>query len=90
MCRMIVFAGNCTRCGRYYTWPSLDQSISCLEAKNNGVFGDCSKQVHMDERQANLECASCSTLSMVDEGISLVDDHQHTRKHDSNKRRRVR
>lgn len=70
MCRMVIFSGNCIRCGQYYTIPELEQSVSCLEAKNNGGFGDCSRGVNMDQHDPALECASCSYA------MSLADDQQ--------------
>lgn len=70
MCRMVIFSGNCIRCGQYYTIPELEQSVSCLEAKNNGGFGDCRRGVNMDQHDPALECASCSYA------MSLGDDQQ--------------
>lgn len=70
MCRMVIFSGNCIRCGQYYTIPELEQSVSCLEAKNNGGFGDCRRGVNMDQHDPALECASCSYA------MSLTDDQQ--------------
>ncbi|KAJ0124742.1 hypothetical protein J7T55_006083 [Diaporthe amygdali] len=70
MCRMVIFSGNCIRCGQYYTVPELEQSVSCLEAKNNGGFGDCRRGVNMDQHDPALECASCSYA------MSLTDDQQ--------------
>lgn len=70
MCRMVIFSGNCIRCGQYYTVPELEQSVSCLEAKNNGGFGDCRRGVNMDQHDPALECASCSYA------MSLADDQQ--------------
>ncbi|KAG8163907.1 hypothetical protein KVR01_005825 [Diaporthe batatas] len=70
MCRMVIFSGNCIRCGQYYTLPELEQSVSCLEAKNNGGFGDCRRGVNMDQHDPALECASCSYA------MSLADDQQ--------------
>lgn len=70
MCRMVIFSGNCIRCGQYYTVPELEQSVSCLEAKNNGGFGDCRRGVNMDQHDPALECASCSYA------MSLGEDQQ--------------
>ncbi|KAH8778536.1 hypothetical protein F5883DRAFT_216190 [Diaporthe sp. PMI_573] len=70
MCRMVTFSGNCIRCGQYYSVPELEQSVSCLEAKNNGGFGDCRRGVNMDQHDPALECASCSYA------MSLADDQQ--------------
>ncbi|KKY33974.1 hypothetical protein UCDDA912_g06078 [Diaporthe ampelina] len=70
MCRMVMFSGNCIRCGQSYTVPELEQSVSCLEAKNNGGFGDCRRGVNMDQHDPALECASCSYA------MSLGDDQQ--------------
>lgn len=60
MCRMVLFSGKCIRCGAYYNVPELQQSISCLEAKNNGGFGDCRRGVNYDQHDPGLECGPCS------------------------------
>lgn len=67
MCRMVIFSGKCIRCGASYTVPELTQSVSCLEAKNNGGFGECSKGVNYDQHDPALECAPCSSaLGTID------------------------
>lgn len=72
---MVIFSGNCIRCGQYYTIPELEQSVSCLEAKNNGGFGDCRRGVNMDQHDPALECASCSyAMSLTEEQQPYNED----------------
>lgn len=71
MCRLIVFSGTCTRCGDAQTWLDLSQELSCLEAKNEGTFGDCSRGINIDERDFDQECDRCAD---EDEGIGDLDD----------------
>ncbi|PSR99265.1 hypothetical protein BD289DRAFT_479640 [Coniella lustricola] len=66
MCRMVSFSGTCVRCGAYYTVPQLNQSVSCLEAKNNGGFGDCRRGVNYDQHDPGLECGPCSAALGAD------------------------
>ncbi|ROV88774.1 hypothetical protein VPNG_10278 [Cytospora leucostoma] len=65
---MVIFSGNCVRCGQHYTVPELEQSISCLEAKNSsGGFGGCRRGVNMDRHDPALECPPCSyALSLAE------------------------
>ncbi|KAF3765620.1 hypothetical protein M406DRAFT_234875, partial [Cryphonectria parasitica EP155] len=70
MCRMVIFSGKCIRCGSYYTIPELEQRISCLEAKNNGGFGDCHKGVNYDQHDPALECGPCSAAMGMGDGNS--------------------
>ncbi|ROW06742.1 hypothetical protein VMCG_03992 [Cytospora schulzeri] len=75
MCRMVTFSGNCIRCGQYYTLPELEQRVSCLEAKNNGGFGDCRRGINMDQHDPALECSSCSyALSLTEAYYGDSDD----------------
>ncbi|KAK7403453.1 hypothetical protein QQX98_010774 [Neonectria punicea] len=71
MCRMVVFLGACTRCGDAQTWTDLTQELSCLEAKNNGGFGECSRGILVEEHDFDQECQACSE---EDEGIGDVDE----------------
>lgn len=71
MCRMVVFAGTCTRCGDAQTWTELSQELSCLEAKNNGCFGECSRGILIEEHDFDQECQTCTE---EDEGIGDVDE----------------
>lgn len=74
MCRMVIFRGYCVRCGALYEVPELTQSVSCLEAKNNGTFGDCRRGVNYDQHDPGMECSPCSSaIGMVDgNGDDLV------------------
>lgn len=75
MCRLIVFSGTCTRCGDAQTWIDLSQELSCLEAKNEGTFGDCARGINVDERDFDQECDRCAD---EDEGIGDLDDEIST------------
>lgn len=104
MCRMVIFSGYCVRCGVAYQVPELTQSVSCLEAKNNGAFGDCKRGVHYDQHDPGMECSPCSNaMGLVDgNGDDLVAatsaassaagaaSHGHHSSYDTSKRRRVR
>ena len=70
MCRYIKFAGTCTTCGDSYTWEDLCQQLSCLEAKNNDSFGDCSTGINVEDHAFDQECDRCSN---VDEGVGDMD-----------------
>lgn len=59
MCRLIMFAGSCTACAGEFHWEALTQQLPCLEAKNNGMFGECRNGVNMDEHSFDQECDSC-------------------------------
>ncbi|KAH7160631.1 hypothetical protein EDB81DRAFT_320941 [Dactylonectria macrodidyma] len=71
MCRMVVFAGTCSRCGDAQTWTDLTQELSCLEAKNKGCFGECSRGILVEEHDFDQECQTCAE---EDEGIGDLDD----------------
>ncbi|RSL92075.1 hypothetical protein CDV31_015319 [Fusarium ambrosium] len=71
MCRMVVFEGICTRCGTPQTWTDLTQELSCLEAKNKGYFGECSRGIHVEEHDFDQECNTCAD---EDEGIGDLDE----------------
>jgi hypothetical protein len=71
MCRMVVFAGSCTRCEESQTWDELTQRLSCLEAKNQDAFGSCSIGVFIENHDFDQECDRCSE---EDEGIGDIDD----------------
>ncbi len=59
MCRKITFAGTCEKCAKRFTWHELTQDLSCLEAKNNRCFGDCSNGVDEQEVLYDRECDDC-------------------------------
>ncbi|PNY28190.1 Uncharacterized protein TCAP_01884 [Tolypocladium capitatum] len=73
MCRLLVFSGSCTRCGDSFTWDDLSQQLSCLEAKNNGVFGDCDNGVFAEHHAFDQECDRCAE---EDEGVGDVGDDE--------------
>ncbi|KAI1506440.1 hypothetical protein F5X99DRAFT_403803 [Biscogniauxia marginata] len=72
MCRLMVFSGTCTKCGTAQTWDDLTQELSCLEAKNAGVFGECSKGVQVDEHDFDQECDQCAE---EDEGVGDISEN---------------
>ncbi|KAI0162970.1 hypothetical protein BJ166DRAFT_525006 [Pestalotiopsis sp. NC0098] len=59
MCRLVLFSGSCTRCGGDFHWEDLSQQLPCLEAKNNGIFGECRNGVNMDQHAFDQECDAC-------------------------------
>jgi len=71
---MVVFSGACTRCEQWFQWDGLSHELSCLEAKNKGVFGDCRKGIQMEEHSFDQECDGCTELDMDDdEGVGGRD-----------------
>lgn len=70
MCRLVLFAGTCTRCGESLTWADLSQQLSCLEAKNADVFGGCRRGVDVETHAFDQECDSCAG---EDEGVAGMD-----------------
>ncbi|TFA97604.1 hypothetical protein CCMA1212_006130 [Trichoderma ghanense] len=71
MCRLVIFSGTCTKCGEDQIWEELSQELSCLEAKNNGNFGDCSNGVFQERHQFDQECDRCTE---EDEGVGDVGE----------------
>ncbi len=69
----MVFAGYCPRCGGWYQWTELSRELSCLEAKNAGVFGGCGRGVSVDDHAFDQECDSC--VLQQDEGVDGLDDN---------------
>ncbi|KAI0019801.1 hypothetical protein F4780DRAFT_780113 [Xylariomycetidae sp. FL0641] len=60
MCRLVTFAGRCTRCGTAQTWDELTQALPCLEAKNaGGALGACAAGVVVDQHPFDQECDRC-------------------------------
>ncbi|KAK4131619.1 hypothetical protein BT67DRAFT_387150 [Trichocladium antarcticum] len=68
MCRKVVFKGACPECSNIFTWDELSQELSCLEAKNNGVFGMCDRGTTLDEKAHDQECDVCLAVLGADEG----------------------
>ncbi len=71
---MLLFSGTCPRCSAWYQWHELQQELFCLEAKNNGFFGECRRGVHPEEHTFDQECEDCDAIQLVDEGVSGLDD----------------
>lgn len=71
MCRLVIFTGSCTKCGEAQVWEELTQELSCLQAKNNGIFGDCSNGVFQERHEFDQECDQCTE---EDEGIGDVGE----------------
>jgi len=74
MCREMVFAGNCTRCGQWFQWTELSSELQCLEAKNNGVFGDCRRGIETEQHPFDQECDACAEEQNVDEGVGGFEE----------------
>ncbi|KFA80426.1 hypothetical protein S40288_07046 [Stachybotrys chartarum IBT 40288] len=73
MCRMVAFAGSCTRCKRSCTWDDLTQRLACLEAKNTDAFGSCRNGVFVEQHDFDQECDRCAE---EDEGVGDVGDEE--------------
>ncbi|EXV04685.1 hypothetical protein X797_002367 [Metarhizium robertsii] len=71
MCRLLVFAGTCTRCGESQTWDDLGQQLACLQAKNAGCFGQCDPGIYAEQHPFDQECDRCTE---EDEGIGDISD----------------
>jgi len=70
----VEFSGSCTECGSKFVWEELSQELSCLEAKNNGYFGDCRRGVAVEKHSFDQECNSCTALAEVDEAVAGMDE----------------
>ncbi|KAK4237262.1 hypothetical protein C8A03DRAFT_16178 [Achaetomium macrosporum] len=68
MCRKVVFRGACPLCSETFTWDELALELTCLEAKNNGVFGMCKDGISEDEKPHDQECDACAAEQEADEG----------------------
>ncbi|KAK5653453.1 hypothetical protein OQA88_8939 [Cercophora sp. LCS_1] len=77
MCRTITFSGTCSHCGGVFTWDDLVQQLSCLEAKNVGVFGQCRRGVAEEKHTFDQECERCSAELEADEGYGGMEDDVH-------------
>ncbi|KAK3950184.1 hypothetical protein QBC32DRAFT_372178 [Pseudoneurospora amorphoporcata] len=73
MCRQIVFSGTCPQCNQQFIWQDLSQELSCLEAKNTGVFGQCTFGVQIEEHRFDQECEPCAADNERDEGYCAAD-----------------
>jgi hypothetical protein len=73
MCREVVFSGTCSRCAGAFVWTDLSQQLSCLEAKNTGVFGRCRRGVHREDHTFDRECDPCAAETEVDEGYGGME-----------------
>lgn len=76
MCRLIVFTGTCTCCGGSCTWEDLSQELSCLEAKNAGVFGECRRGIQKEEHTFDQECEECVAEAEADEGYGELEEER--------------
>ncbi|KAJ0322819.1 hypothetical protein COL5a_008646 [Colletotrichum fioriniae] len=75
MCRLVLFAGTCTRCNESLTWADLSQQLSCLEAKNADKFGSCRRGVDVETHAFDQECDACAG---EDEGVAGMDFAAYT------------
>ncbi|KAK3493477.1 hypothetical protein B0T13DRAFT_513683 [Neurospora crassa] len=73
MCRLIVFSGTCPHCTEHFVWEDLSQELSCLEAKNTGVFGQCAFGVQIEEHEFDQECEPCAAENERDEGYGAAE-----------------
>ncbi|KAK3396801.1 hypothetical protein B0T20DRAFT_508042 [Sordaria brevicollis] len=74
MCRQILFSGTCPQCTEHFIWQDLSQELSCLEAKNTGVFGQCAFGVQTEEHRFDQECEPCAADNERDEGYCADED----------------
>ncbi|KAK4454845.1 hypothetical protein QBC34DRAFT_374619 [Podospora aff. communis PSN243] len=74
MCRMLTFSGKCSQCMCAFTWNDLSQRLSCLEAKNNGVFGQCRHGVDVEKHSFDQECDRCTAATEADEGYGGMEE----------------
>ena len=74
MCRIICFNGICTTCAGRFVWSDLSQELSCLDAKNVGLFGHCKRGVQTEEHAFDQECDGCAALAGQDEGYVDMED----------------
>jgi hypothetical protein len=57
-----------------FTWDDLSQRLSCLEAKNNGVFGQCRRGVYVEQHSFDQECDRCTAAMEADEGYAGMEE----------------
>lgn len=74
MCRLVAFSGQCSHCSSHFTWDELSQRLSCLEAKNAGVFGHCRRGVQVEEHAFDQECDKCTAELEADEGYGGMEE----------------
>ncbi|KAK2003164.1 hypothetical protein LX36DRAFT_651498 [Colletotrichum falcatum] len=77
MCRLVLFAGTCTRCGESLTWADLSQQLSCLEAKNADSFGSCRRGVDVETHAFDQECDACAGEDEGVAGMEFGDQEYH-------------
>lgn len=74
----MVFTGACTKCQEPHTWEELSQKLSCLEAKNNGAIGHCSKGIDTEQHKFDQECDRCAQEDEGLGGVGLYESPQRT------------
>ena len=74
MCREVVFSGTCSRCAGTFVWTELAQELSCLEAKNAGIFGRCRRGIFRESHTFDRECDPCAAETEADEGYGGMED----------------
>ncbi|KAK2025418.1 hypothetical protein LX32DRAFT_655504 [Colletotrichum zoysiae] len=77
MCRLVLFAGTCTRCNESLTWDDLSQQLSCLEAKNADSFGGCRRGVDVETHAFDQECDACAGEDEGVAGMEFGDQEYH-------------
>ena len=60
----MLFSGNCPECNHHFVWHDISQELSCLEAKNSGMFGQCASGVETAEHPHDQECQPCSERNL--------------------------
>lgn len=88
MCRLVMFAGACVKCGGDFHWHELTQQLPCLESKNIGIFGECRNGVQVDQHTFDQECDDC--LAQEDEGYAEAEEHHRKRKDSGRDKKRQR
>jgi len=76
MCRMIAFSGRCSQCTGSFTWDDVSQRLSCLEAKNAGVFGQCRHGIEVEQHSFDQECEKCTAAMDTDEGYGGIEEYE--------------
>jgi hypothetical protein len=58
-----------------FTWDDLSQRLSCLEAKNAGVFGQCRRGIQIEQHSFDQECDRCTAVMESDEGYGVMEEY---------------